>query len=141
MAHSQPIIIVEDDEEDQEILKDVFKELEEQRELLFFQDGFTALDYLRNTTAQPFLILTDINMPGMDGVRLREAMCKDEYLKKKSIPFVFLTTTDGKAIIDRVYELQVQGFFQKATTFSAIKEQIKQILDYWGACKHPNAYR
>jgi DNA-binding NarL/FixJ family response regulator len=79
-------------------------------------------------------------MPGMNGLELREEICKDEFLRKKSIPFVFLTTTNGKHIIDQVYAMQVQGFFQKKDSYTQIKNQIKLIIDYWLECKHPNNY-
>lgn len=141
MAQNQPIIIIEDDIDDQDILKSVFEDLGEKREILFFKEGSAALEYLRNTPLQPFIILTDINMPGINGIQLREEIVKDEYLRKKCIPFIFLTTSDGKTIIQRIYELQVQGFFQKEVIYEGIKNQIKQIMDYWKACKHPNSYQ
>jgi CheY-like chemotaxis protein len=135
-----PIIIVEDDEEDKELLVDVLKELQISNELKVFLEGSQVLDYLRTTTDRPLIILTDINMPGMNGLELREEICKDEFLRKKSIPFVFLTTTNGKHIIDQVYAMQVQGFFQKKDSYTQIKNQIKLIIDYWLECKHPNNY-
>ena len=79
-------------------------------------------------------------MPMMNGVELREEIYKDDFLRKKSIPFVFLSTTDGRRIINKVYELEVQGFFQKEVSYQAVSNQIKLIIDYWAKCKHPNNY-
>jgi hypothetical protein len=45
-----PIIIVEDDEEDKELLVDVLKELQISNELKVFLEGSQVLDYLRTTT-------------------------------------------------------------------------------------------
>ena len=135
-----PIIIVEDDKEDQEVLAEVFKELEIQNEIKFFKEGTSVLTYLRTTSDKPFIIITDINMPMMNGVELREEIYKDDFLRKKSIPFVFLSTTDGRRIINKVYELEVQGFFQKEVSYQAVSNQIKLIIDYWAKCKHPNNY-
>jgi DNA-binding NarL/FixJ family response regulator len=79
-------------------------------------------------------------MPMMNGLELREEIIKDPFLRKKSIPFIFLSTTDGSRIIDKVYELEVQGFFQKEFSYQAVSKQIKLIIDYWQKCKHPNHY-
>lgn len=133
-----PIIIVEDDLEDREILEEIFKELHVKNELKFFNEGGDVLRYLRFTKEKPFIILTDVNMPGLNGIELREEIIKDEQLRRKSIPFVFLSTSDGNQIINRVYDLQVQGYFQKQTSFPEIKKQIQLIMEYWGTCKHPN---
>ena len=135
-----PIIIVEDDKEDQEVLSEVFTDLKIENEIKFFKEGNSVLAYLRTTTDKPFIIITDINMPMMNGLELRAEIQKDDHLRKKSIPFVFLSTTDGSRIIDKVYELQVQGFFQKEFSYEAVSNQIKLIIDYWSKCKHPNNY-
>jgi CheY-like chemotaxis protein len=138
MPASGPIIILEDDVEDQEIMADVIRELGIPNEIKFFQSGKEFLQYLRNTTDTPLLILTDINLPVMSGIEVREKICNDDYLRKKSIPYIFLTTSDGKGILERAFDLQVQGFFQKESTLEAMKKQIKQIIDYWKSSKHPN---
>ena len=139
MASAGPVIIVEDDLEDQEIYADVFKELKCTHEVKFFKEGQALLHYLRTTTDQPFIIITDINLSGMDGIQLRSEICKDDYLRQKNIPFVFLTTSDGKHVLKRVYDMQVQGFFEKKSSYTSIKSQIKMIMDYWQECRHPNA--
>jgi CheY-like chemotaxis protein len=135
-----PIIIVEDDKEDQEVLAEVFAELKIENEIKFFKEGTSVLAYLRTTSDKPFIIITDINMPMMNGLELKAEIYKDEYLRKKSIPFIFLSTTDGSRIIDKVYQLEVQGFFQKEFSYEAVSNQIKLIIDYWSKCKHPNNY-
>lgn len=134
----QPLVIIDDDEEDQQILAEVISELGITNPLRFFKEGAAALHYLRTTPEQPFIIITDVNMPGMNGLTLREEIFTDPYLKRKSIPFIFLSTSDGKGILEKVYDLQVQGFFMKRTTMGEMKEQLHLILSYWDECKHPN---
>jgi CheY-like chemotaxis protein len=67
-----PIIIIEDDIDDQDILTDIFKELNYKNEVIFFGDSVQALDYLTDTEKEPFLVLSDINMPKLDGMALRK---------------------------------------------------------------------
>jgi len=133
-----PAIIIEDDEDDREMLAEIFNSLDVPNVLLFFKEGNAALDYLRNTTVKPFIIITDINLPGMSGLELRATMLKEEELRQKSVPFIFLSTSDGGHILKKVYEMQVQGYFQKEQSMQGMKDQLKTIIDYWKLCKHPN---
>lgn len=138
MNSHKPVIIVEDDMDDQEMFQDVFDTIGLKNEIRFFSEGRVALDYLRTTYEHPFIIITDVNLPGMDGIELRKEILKDDYLRRKSIPYIFMSTSDGKNVIDKVYDLQVQGYFQKENSLSAMANQIRIIFEYWENCKHPN---
>jgi CheY-like chemotaxis protein len=74
----------------------------------------------------------------MDGLELRKEINENEFLRKKSIPFIFLTTTSTKSVIEEAYEMMVQGYFVKPNSIQEIKETIKMIIDYWKVCRHPN---
>ena len=138
MSKTKPILIVEDDIDDQEILKEVFVKLGITNELKIFNRCPDLLDYLRTTTDKPLIILTDVNLPVMSGIELRAEIFKDEFLRRKSIPFIFLTTSNDRQAIEKAYEMEVQGYFVKEDNFNAIKSMIRQIIDYWNVCKHPN---
>ncbi|MEJ7769206.1 MAG: response regulator, partial [Chitinophagaceae bacterium] len=71
MNSNGPIIIIEDDLDDQEIFEQVFQTLAYPNEVIFFADGQEALDFLNRSDITPFLILSDINMPKLDGFALR----------------------------------------------------------------------
>jgi DNA-binding NarL/FixJ family response regulator len=74
----------------------------------------------------------------MDGLELRKEINENEFLRKKSISFIFLTTTSTKSVIEEAYEMMVQGYFVKPNSIQEIKETIKMIIDYWKVCRHPN---
>ncbi|MCF6405299.1 response regulator [Chitinophaga filiformis] len=139
MAKTGPILILEDDSDDREIYEKVMASLGVKNQVIFFEGGDDLLRYLQVTTEQPFVIISDINLPRMSGLELRRLIDADEFLRKKSIPFVFLTTVESKEVVDEVYKLTVQGYFVKKYLLSDIEKQVKQILDYWRDCKHPNA--
>lgn len=140
MSIKGPIISIEDDADDQFLIKSVIEELDITNELLFFSNGVEALLYLETTRDQPFLIICDINMPVMNGLELRERIDKNEYLRKKSIPFVFLSTADNPLVIETAYDSTIQGFFKKENSFEDLKTRIRVIYDYWSYCLHPNHY-
>ena len=57
MNKNGPVIVIEDDMDDQEILDEIFKKLDYKNEIIFFKDGNEALEYLDKTEILPFLIL------------------------------------------------------------------------------------
>jgi CheY-like chemotaxis protein len=137
MLQNGPIIVVEDDLDDQEIFRDIFSELKVKNLIRFFNSCRKALDYLLTTIEKPFLILSDINLPAMTGLQMREEIMENDELKKKFIPFIFFSTNIDQKIISLGYELCVQGYFVKPTTLNDLKEVLKTILDYWKACCWP----
>ena len=138
MNKAGPIIIIEDDTDDQEMLTEVFRSLGYKNEVIFFSDGEKALDYLSDTTIKPFIIFSDINMPRLSGMELREKIHENEDLRLKSIPFLFFTTTAEQSHVIKAYSKSVQGFFVKPANYSEIKETIKTIIDYWNKCVSPD---
>jgi CheY-like chemotaxis protein len=133
-----PIIIIEDDLDDQEMLSAIFKELNFPYELIFFGDSVQALEYLTHTEIEPFLVLSDINMPKLSGMELREKVHNNEDLRMKSIPYLFFTTSaEQKQVID-AYSRSIQGFFVKPNSHEKLKSVIKKIVEYWEECESPN---
>lgn len=136
-----PIIIVEDDADDQYFIRTICDKLGVTGELLFFEDGLQALKYLESTQSKTFLILCDINMPVMNGLELRRKIQENILLRNKSIPFVFLSTAARLKEVEEAYDLTVQGFFLKASQLKEMEKSLELILNYWLTCKHPNSYR
>ena len=139
MNRTGPIIIIEDDIDDQQMFEHVIKELNPPNELMFFEDGQCALEYLTdNDTVEPFIIFSDINMPRLNGIQLRHKIQENEDLRLKSIPFLFFSTSaDQNHVID-AYSKSVQGFFIKPSSITELKDTISTILGYWLKCVSPN---
>lgn len=135
-----PIIIIEDDEDDQEFLTEMFHKLNYQNEIVFFFDGQDALDHINASQDLPFLILSDINMPKLDGFELRQKLRTDSKLSNKCIPYLFFSTAaNQKAVID-AYSKSVQGFFVKQNSMAELEKTISAIMEYWRRCAAPNDF-
>lgn len=133
-----PIVIIEDDVDDQDILTDIFKELNYDNKVIFFGDSVQALEYLTDTEIEPFLVLSDINMPKLNGMELREKVHNNEDLRLKSIPYLFFSTSaEQKHVID-AYSRSIQGFFVKPRSYDKLKDVIEKIVGYWQECESPN---
>ena len=130
--------MIEDDIDDQEILSEVFKELKYPNPILFFDNGEVALEHLTATNIQPFLILSDINLPKLDGFKLRDQIHNNAQLNLKCIPYLFFTTsTDQRSMID-AYSISIQGFFIKPVTYEDLLRVMRNIIEYWKDCQSPN---
>ena len=140
MNKTGPIIIIEDDIDDQEILETIFEELEYPNKIIYFTDGNEALDFLNQTEVQPFLILSDINMPRINGFELRSKIFTNEQLQTKCIPYLFFTTGASKKAVMDAYSLSVQGFFIKPSSIAALKNTLRRIVEYWQECIAPNEF-
>ena len=133
-----PIIVIEDDIDDQAILTEIFEELNYKNKLIFFGDSVQALDFLIDTDTEPFLVLSDINMPKLNGMELREKVHNNEDLRLKSIPYLFFSTSaEQKHVID-AYSRSIQGFFVKPNSYDKLKSTIIKIVEYWQECVSPN---
>jgi CheY-like chemotaxis protein len=138
MNKGGPIIIIEDDMDDQEFLAQVFNELKYPNEIIFFGDSQKALDFLIDTEIEPFIIFSDINMPKLTGAELREKVHNNEDLRLKSIPYLFFTTSAEQKAVIEAYSKSIQGFFIKPSSFDSLKRVIKIIVEYWRECVSPD---
>jgi CheY-like chemotaxis protein len=140
MQKSGPIIVIEDDKDDQEILAEIFQILNYPNEIIFFLDGYKALEYITKSDVQPFLILSDINMPKLNGFELRKKIHNNEELRVRCIPYLFFTTgADRKAVTD-AYSMSAQGFFIKPAKMKDLENTLRKIIEYWLECYAPNQY-
>lgn len=138
MNQRGPIIVIEDDRDDQEILVEAFKELAYENQIVFFDSALEALDYLFKTNEKPFLILSDINLPKLTGLELRDKIIENESLRLKCIPYLFFTTAASQQSIVDAYSKSAQGFFVKPTNYTHLIQMLRKIIDYWLECHSPN---
>ncbi len=136
--NNKPIIIIDDDNDDLDLIKEAFSELDIENEIIVFDDGYKFLDFIRATQNRAFFILCDINMAKINGLQLKQIIYDDEVLRIKCVPFIFLSTSGASASVMRAYSYGVQGYFVKPSTFEEIKELLQFIIKYWSHSEHPN---
>jgi len=140
MNKSGPIVVIEDDLDDQEVLVEIFQKLGYVNRIIYFHDGNDALTYLNQSDVQPFLILSDINMPKISGFELRNRVFTNEQLQTKCIPYLFFTTAATRKSVIDAYTMSVQGFFVKPTSMQSLENTIRKIVEYWQECIAPNQF-
>jgi CheY-like chemotaxis protein len=134
------IIVVEDDQDDREFLADIFESLKITNKIVFFEDSTKVVSYLSKVEVKPFLVLSDINMPKMDGYELRTIILNDDLLSKKCIPYIFLSTSKEPENIHRAFALSAHGYFKKEENFKTYQEVIANIISYWKMSQIPRLY-
>ena len=101
--------------------------MNEVKELL---DGQEALEYLFRQGAyrdapRPGLILLDMKMPKVDGLRVLERVKQDPELK--SIPVLMLTSTDDQREVNRCYALGANSYVVKPIQYEEFQARIKAL--------------
>jgi two-component system response regulator len=134
---SQPILLVEDSEDDFEATCRAFHKVNLRNPVVWCRSGQDAVAYLKNEGAykaaskasQPGLILLDLNMPGMDGRETLKAIKQDEALRR--IPVIILTTSADERDIETCYQVGANTYVQKPVSFDGLIEAIQRLKMYW----------
>ncbi len=87
-------------------------------------DGTTALPLLQSGKFD--FLITDWNMPGMQGIDLLRAVRADE--KLKSLPVLMVTAEQKREQIIAAAEAGVNGYIVKPFTATTLKEKIDKIF-------------
>lgn len=138
MNKNGAIVIIEDDIDDQDIFKEVLKDLNFNNELIFFSDGQQGLKYLTESEKEPFIVFSDINMPKLSGMELRQKIHENENIRVKTIPYLFFTTSAQQENVIEAYSKSIQGFFIKPSNYNELKALMKKIIEYWKECVSPD---
>ena len=138
MTKNGAILILDDDNDDQLIIKEVFQKLGYPNEVVYFCNGEDAWDYLNSARVTPFLIISDIRMPKLDGHELMTKLRKSQDLRLNSIPYIFVTSAVPEKILVDAYANSTQGFFVKPLDYDELEDIIKCILEYWTRCASPS---
>ncbi|HTF19777.1 MAG TPA: response regulator [Chryseolinea sp.] len=134
------IIVIEDDPDDQLFIRDAFLILDYPNRIIFFEDGYKALEYIESTDIKPFLILSDVNMPILNGFELRQKIQNNRELSIRCIPYLSFTTGTDRQAVQNAYAMSAQGFFIKPPSMSGLESTLRKIVEYWQECHAPNQY-
>lgn len=93
-------------------------------EFLEAGNGKEALEVLKNEWLD--LVITDYNMPDMNGMELIQEMKKDDILN--AIPVLVVTTEGSKLKVEEFIEKGAAGYVKKPFTPEAIRSELVKIL-------------
>ena len=131
MERAYKILIAEDDLDDGEIMLESFKRHPLFQMVQWVKNGREMLEYLLDhQNPKPDVILTDINMPIMNGIEALEKICEHPTLS--NIPSFVYSSTLNPVYEVRCMKLGTRGFLIKPLNlhdFDEIPYKIVNILE------------
>jgi CheY-like chemotaxis protein len=128
------ILMVDDDEDDCLLVRDVFKENGLSAALQFLENGEELMSYLRRQgkyreMPRPDLILLDLNMPRKDGREALQEIKSDSSLR--SIPVIILTTSKEERDISFCYDAGASAYITKPGAYDDLTQALGALAQFW----------
>jgi two-component system chemotaxis response regulator CheY len=90
-------------------------------------DAVDGADGLKQLAARPVeLIISDYNMPNIDGLEFLKAVRGHERTKKSA--FIMLTGRSDKELVQRAVQYGVNNYLAKPFTTAELKKKIEQVF-------------
>jgi CheY-like chemotaxis protein len=142
MPPLKPILLVEDNLNDVELMLSALKRCNVANEIITARHGGEALDFLyrrgvfaNRTMPDPIFILLDLKMPKVDGLEVLHQIKADARLQW--IPVVMLTSSTEESDQIRSYRLGVNAYVVKPVDFTQFVEVIRQLGIFWAIINQP----
>ncbi|MEA3384622.1 MAG: response regulator transcription factor [Campylobacterota bacterium] len=116
------ILYVEDDIESQKEISDILQKFSDN--VLVASNGIEAFDIFNNNEVQ--LIITDIEMPKMDGIKLVTKIRENDI----SAPIIMLTVHTQNDYLLSCVNLNIQAYIIKPINSLKLKEALYKIVEY-----------
>jgi CheY-like chemotaxis protein len=134
---TETILYAEDDPDDRLLAEMAHRDSGVVNPLVFVGDGEEALEYLRCTGrhadraggSQPGIVLLDLNMPGMGGLKILRTMKTDSLLRR--IPVLILTTSASAKDIAACYDAGANSYTIKPATSAGFVAFFELLCRYW----------
>ena len=128
------ILLVEDNQGDARLLREVLSEVNKTVHLHLVTDGLEALAFLRYQgpyldVPRPQLILRDLHMPKLGGLAVLAQVKMDPHLS--TIPIVVLTTSHSELDIVQSYQLMANCYLAKPDDLAEFERLIKSLNNFW----------
>ncbi len=119
----EKILVIEDSPSVLEMVKDGL--VDEGYDTYTASNGFEALRDLEKI--RPDLIITDINMPKVDGLEFCEAI--RGRLETRSIPFIFLSSMTDDTTVQKGRKVGAEYFIAKPFKMEDLLKTVKRVLE------------
>jgi len=132
------ILLVEDNSDDAELTVRELRKHNMANNLFHVKDGAEALDFIfakgkyaatRNINHTPKVVLLDIQMPKVNGIKTLQKIKADE--RTRATPVVMLTSSKEDPDIQKCYGLGANSYIVKPVNFEGFADAIKNLGFYW----------
>jgi chemotaxis family two-component system response regulator Rcp1 len=128
------ILLVEDNEAEQQIMKEAFKEAKSSHELHIVKDGIELFEFLRqegdfHDAPQPDLVILDLNMPKKNGLEVLPDIKNNA--KWDHIPILIFSNSEFNGDICKSYSMGVNAYLSKPADFQGFVDLAHIIDAFW----------
>lgn len=127
------ILLVDDNPGDVRLAREAFRESVIRVNLNVVEDGIEALAFLRRegkhaAAPRPDLVLLDLNLPRMPGLKVLAEIKADGRLRR--IPVVVLSSSSAPEDIRQAYDLQASCYVAKPSELDQFLRVIKSVQTF-----------
>ncbi len=127
------ILLIEDNPSDAELILHVLRKCALAHYVHVLQDGDAALTYLfhphNRPVHHPEMIILDLKLPKVNGVEVLQQL--RAHAETAGIPVVIFSSSSELRDIQEGQRYKVERYLVKPVNYSAFKEKIEQIAQYW----------
>ena len=143
MNAKKPILLVEDNPDDEALVLRVLHKHNLANEIVIAHDGVEALDYLFGTGAYagrdlshtPQVVLLDLKLPKIDGLEVLRRVRQNPRTRLQ--PMVILSSSKEEDDRIKGYALGVNSYIRKPVDFDQFTEAVRQLGLYWLLLNEP----
>jgi len=123
------LLLVDDDEIERMKFKKVCEKINTQHKISDAENGEKALELLENPENIYNIIISDLNMPKMDGFEFLKKLKSD--IRFKFIPVIIMSTSSNIDDLKKCYEIDIAGYLIKPLQYQEYAKNISFLLGYW----------
>jgi CheY-like chemotaxis protein len=135
------VLLVEDNEADIDLTREMLAASRFDIRLSVAKDGVEAIEFLENAAnwsepGRPTLILLDLNLPRKDGRQVLAVIKNNAQFRR--LPVVVLSSSDAEKDITSCYDLGANSYIAKPADLNSFREAVRTLENYWlGLVKLP----
>jgi CheY-like chemotaxis protein len=138
MNGSLKILLIDDNHDHAKILQWAFRRNGRNDEFKYFDDGTSALQYLKTSCvgseSRPDLIFLDLNLPRLDGREVLRLL-KSEAVTR-NIPVIVVSSSEREEDMRKAYELGASSYVSKSAILNDVNPVLKTLEDFGGSGLH-----
>lgn len=135
MCHSRPILLVEDNPDDEQLTLRALRRNTIAPTIRVARDGAEAWDVLMTEDPLPCLVLLDLKLPKLSGFEVLQRIRNHD--RTRLLPVVMLTSSGEERDIFDSYNLHANSYVQKPVNFNQFIEAVSRLGLYWLVVNRP----